>query len=255
MDNNISLDKFSTNPPKEFKKKKTKKKLKEIAEEIGELQRLFYADGSHSLLVVFQGMDSSGKDGATREVFKYCSPMVVSAYGFKKPSSRELEHDFLWRVHQKVPRQGRIQVFNRSHYEDILVPFVEGNMTTELRNRRMQAINSFEHLLRFDNNTTILKFYMHLSYQRQEEKLMERIEEPHKQWKHNDADWQTRKNWASYMETYEYIINHSEIPWIIAPVDKRWYRNYFIAEKVRDALRDLNLKNPTINSERWSAKE
>lgn len=244
----INLEDFPTSHPPGLKKKKIQKETAKLTEEIGKLQHLLYADKRYAVLVIFQGMDASGKDGTTREVFQQCSPMATWAYGFQKPSEEEHNHDFLWRVHRLAPKKGRIHIFNRSHYEDILIQRVEKWIDMERVHMRMKAINEFEKLIKEDNNTLILKFYMHLSPERQLEKLNERREDPEKQWKHNDKDWSVREKWEEYMEAYEYILNQSEIPWIIAPCDQRWYRNYFVAEKVLEAMKSLDLKLPPINT-------
>ena len=205
------------------------------------------AEGKHSLLIVFQGMDSSGKDGASKNVFKECSPTSVSAYSFKKPSDEEFAHDFLWRVHKLAPQKGMIKIFNRSHYEDILIQRVHGWIDAERVDKRIAAINAFEELITFDNNTTILKFYLHLSKERQAEKLQERIDIPRKNWKHNANDWKEREHWDKYMECYQDAFNRcNAIPWIICPADQRWYRNYFVAKKVLETLQALNPQFPLM---------
>ena len=242
----IKLSEISSRAPEKFTKDETKEKTKELAKEIGDLQRMMYAEGKHSLLIVFQGMDASGKDGATRKVFSKCSPTGINAYSFKKPTDLEFAHDFLWRVHQQVPQKGYVQVFNRSHYEDVLIQRVHKWIDENRVTKRIEAINAFENLIQFDNKTTILKFYMHISPERQLEKLQERIDEPAKNWKHNDGDWEERKHWDEYMRCYQDVINRSTIPWIIAPVDQRWYRDYFIATKVLEALNGMKMILPTL---------
>jgi len=245
----IKLANIPTTAPKGTDEKKIRKELKKVTKKIQELQAKMYAQGEKSLLVVFQGMDSSGKDGATREVFKYCSPSGVSAVGFKKPTDEEFAHDFLWRIHKHAPQKGQIKVFIRSHYEDILIQRVHGWIDEEHVTKRINAINAWEDLLQFDNDTTILKFYMHLNKERQLEKLTERIETSDKQWKHNDGDWKERKLWDKYRDAYEDAINRCTTPWIIAPVDQRWYRNYFIATKVLEALKAMDLSYPNLSTE------
>jgi len=242
----IKLSKISTKPPKGAKKKDFKKKTKEIVKEIAELQERMTAEGKHSLLVIFQGMDSSGKDGASRNVFSRCSPTGVSATSFKKPTDEEFAHDFLWRIHKQMPEKGQIKIFNRSQYEDILIQWVHGWISDEKAHRRMASINALEELVQYDNNTTVLKFYMHLSQERQQEKLQERIDDPEKNWKHNDNDWKESKYWNDYRRCYEYAINNSSIAWNIAPVDARWYRDYFIASKVLETLKGMNIVLPVL---------
>jgi PPK2 family polyphosphate:nucleotide phosphotransferase len=242
------LSNFPTSAPETFEKKSTKKAVDKLARRIGELQHALYAQEKHAVLIVLQGMDATGKDGATRKVFSYCSPIGINAIGFKKPTEEEFGHDFLWRVHKVAPRKGFIQVFNRSHYEDVLVQRVHAWIDESRVDQRIKAINDFEQLLQNDCNTTILKFYMHISPERQEEKLQERIDDPTKNWKHNAADWEERKYWDEYMRCYEDAINRSVIPWIIAPVDQRWYRDYFIATKIVETLESLSLELPTLKT-------
>lgn len=242
----INLSEIPTTPPKGYSKKKAKKELDKMAKEIGELVTMMRAQRKHSLLVVMQGMDSSGKDGSTREVFKYCSPSMVSAIGYGKPTDEAMEHDFLWRVGRHAPRKGNVKVFVRSHYEDILIQRVHKWIDEDRVDARMKAINAWENLLQDDNNTTVMKFYLHLSYERQGEKLQERIDVPEKNWKHNPGDWEERKLWDEYRRCYEDAINRSDIPWIIAPVDSRTYRNHFVATKVLEQLRSFNMEYPIL---------
>lgn len=242
----INLSKIPTTPPEGFDKDKYKEKTKDLADEIADIHEEMIAEGKKSLLVIFQGMDSSGKDGAAKNVFDRCSPINLSVTAFKKPTEEEFAHDFLWRVHKEVPGKGEIKIFNRSHYEDILIQRVHGWISPAHVRKRMAAINAFEQLLQFDNNTTILKFYMHLSYERQGEKLQERIDDPSKNWKHNDGDWEERKHWNEYRKAYEYAINNSVVPWIIAPVDSRTYRNYFIAKEVLKVMKRWKITRPVL---------
>lgn len=246
----IRLSKIATGAPEGMTKKECLKSRDKLTRTLGELQHTMYAEGKHSLLVVFQGMDASGKDGATKKVFRYCSPSGVWAKAFKKPTDEEFDHDFLWRIHKHAPRKGRIQIFNRSHYEDILIQRVHGWIDEERVDERMKAINAFEHLLQFDNGTIVVKFYMHISRERQKEKLQERIDIPEKNWKHNDGDWEEAKLWDKYRWAYEEVLNRSTIPWIIVPADKRWYRDYFVAQKIVDILQKLDMKLPIIETKK-----
>ena len=246
MSKKILLKDFPTRAPKELNKEEVKLENDRLAREIGDLQHLLYAEKKHSVLVIFQGMDSSGKDGATRKVFKYCSPSGISAFSFKKPTEEEFAHDFLWRVHKQVPQKGQIQVFNRSHYEDILIQRVHKWISEAHVAKRMESINAFEKLLEFDNDTLILKFYMHISKEKQEQKLQERIDNPRKNWKHNQGDWEERKHWDRYMQCYEDVINWSSVPWHIIPVDQRWYRDHCIAIVVLKELKKLKMKLPVL---------
>ncbi|MBP6446948.1 MAG: PPK2 family polyphosphate kinase [Saprospiraceae bacterium] len=243
----IKLSTIPTNAPESANKKKIEAKTAELANKIGEMQHKLYAEGKQSLLVILQGMDASGKDGTVKTVFADCNPSGIDAYAFKKPTEQEFAHDFLWRVHKLAPQKGNIMIFNRSHYEDILIQRVHKWITEERVEKRMSAINAFEELLEFDNNTKFLKFYMHISKERQQEKLQERIDDPTKNWKHNQADWDENDHWDEYMKCYEYAINKSNIEWHIAPCDKRYYRNYFIATKVLETLEAMNPQLPLLD--------
>lgn len=245
----IKLDQISTDAPKGTDEDKIRKETKKITKKIAELQEKMKAGGEHSLLVVLQGMDSSGKDGATEGVFRYCSPIGINAHTFRKPTDEEFDHDFLWRCSKLAPRKGDISVFVRSHYEDILIQKVHGWISDEHREKRMNAINAWEDLLQFDNNTTVLKFYMHLSKDRQKEKLTERLEMERKYYKHNDGDWEERKLWDKYRDCYEYVLNNSTIPWHVVPVDQRWYRTYIIAKKVLETMESWDLQWPALETE------
>ena len=242
----IKIKNLSTKAPDNLKKKKTKKETKKIASKIGELSRIYEADRTHALLIVFQGMDSSGKDGTTREVFKYVSPGIVCANSFKKPTSEEMVHDFLWRVHKLVPGKGQIRIFNRSHYEDVLIQKVHHWIDDNKVEQRIKSINNFEQLLKEDNNTTILKFFLNISPKKQQEKLHERIRILEKNWKHNPNDLEESKLWDKYMDAYENVLNKSEIPWHIIPADQRWYRNFSVAKIVLQTLENMNLKYPKL---------
>lgn len=229
-----------TGPTEKLSKKKIVKETEALAKEIGEWQHKLYAECKKSVLVVLQGVDASGKDGTVKSVFRNCNPSGIDVYAFKKPSEEEFAHDFLWRVHKVAPRKGNIMVFNRSHYEDILIQRVHRWISEEHVAKRMKAINAFEELLEFDNQTKVLKFYLHISKEEQEKNLQERIDDPAKRWKHNDNDWEERKHWDKYMECYEYALSESTIPWHIIPADKTHYRNYLVAQKVLSTLKEMN---------------
>ncbi len=245
----IKLNEIPTTAPSKFDKDKTKKKHASIVQRIGELSRLFEADKRHSLLVIFQGMDASGKDGSTRNTFSCVSPIVVSATSFKKPTDSELNHDFLWRVHKLVPAKGKIKVFNRSHYEDVLIQRVHNWIDEKTVKHRLDAINNFEKLLVQDNNTTIIKFYLHISQEKQIEKLQERKDLLRKNWKHNPNDFKEALLWSEYRNAYEDVLNNSGIPWYIIPADQKWYRNYLVAKIVLETLEKMDLRYPKLNEE------
>ncbi|MBK9721167.1 MAG: polyphosphate kinase [Saprospiraceae bacterium] len=242
----IILSKISPKPPKNADKKTIQKKTKELAEKIGLFSEMLYAEKKNGILVVLQGMDASGKDGVAKTVFMNCPALVIDAHAFKKPTEEELAHDFLWRVHKYTPSKGQMKLFIRSHYEDILIQRVHQWIDDKRAAMRMEAINNFEKSLQDDNDTTILKFYLHLSHEKQLEKLEERKTDPLKQWKYNPADFEESKLWEKYMRYYEAAINGSEIPWHIVPSDNRWYRNYIVAQVVYDNLKKINPAFPLL---------
>jgi PPK2 family polyphosphate:nucleotide phosphotransferase len=245
MKNDLST--ISTRAPKEFEKQETKKKLLKILEELQELQNLLYAEGKHAVLVVIQGLDASGKDGAIRNVFGTLNPMGVQVTSFKAPTPEELQHDFLWRVHKHTPAKGMIQVFNRSHYEDVLVTRVHKWIDDETANQRMKAINHFEQLLLQHNNTTILKFYLHVSQEEQQERLQERTTDEKKQWKHNANDIKEAALWDDYRKAYQECIETcNEVPWVVVPADQNWYKEYLIASVLQETLSSFNMKYPKL---------
>jgi PPK2 family polyphosphate:nucleotide phosphotransferase len=243
----IKLSEISTRAPKDLDKEKTKKKTQDILDELDDLQNLLYAEGKHSLLIVIQGMDASGKDGVIRNVFGKLNPQGVIVKSFKGPTSEELSHDFLWRVHQHAPAKGMIQLFNRSHYEDILITRVHKWCDDKTAKKRMKAINDFEHLLQEHSNTHIFKFYLHISPEEQQERLQERIKDPAKQWKYNENDFAESKLWDIYMQMYEDCFeNCNDVPWTIVPSDQNWYKEHIIASAVYEVLKSLDMKFPGI---------
>ncbi|MDA8692611.1 polyphosphate kinase [Saprospiraceae bacterium] len=242
----VRIAKLPTRAPENLQKEKIVAKTKELTNKIKELVSLMYANKNYSLLVVLQGMDSSGKDGVSKSVFSKVSPTMVSAYGFKKPSDEEFAHDFLWRAHKQVPAKGEVKIFVRSHYEDVLIQRVHNWIDNKRVKARFDGINAFEKLLVADNNTIVMKFFLNLSNERQKEKLIERIEVPRKNYKHNDGDWAERKYWDDYMKAYEDVLNRSEIPWINVPADQRWYRNYVVADHIAKRLTKLKESYPLL---------
>ena len=247
----IKLADISTTAPAGLNEKELKKETKDLIDRLGKLHRLLRATGKYSVLVIFQGMDASGKDGVVRRVFEECHPGGLKSYSFKKPTEEEFAHDFLWRVHKQAPAKGMIQIFNRSHYEDVLIQRVHGWIDEATVDRRFKAINAFEELLAFDNNTIFFKFFMHISKDQQAIELQERIDEADKHWKHNDKDWDEREHWDEYMRCYEDVLSRSAIPWYIIPVDKRWYRDYLVAKTMVEELEKLALEYPPLESERF----
>jgi PPK2 family polyphosphate:nucleotide phosphotransferase len=238
------LTEISTRAPKEFEKEATKESTKILLKRFGELQPMLFAEAKWSLLIVLQGMDASGKDGVVKAVFTGVNPMGCQVHAFKKPTEEEFSHDFLWRVHKYTPPKGMIQIFNRSHYEDILVPTVHKSIDKALIKNRYDHINDFEKLLE-EHNTLVFKFYLHISKEEQSERLEERVTDKEKQWKYRDQDLEEAKKWDMYMETYENIFSKcNAIPWHIVPSDQNWYKEHYIARTVVEKLETLGLKYP-----------
>lgn len=243
----LHLKDISTRAPKGFEKEATKKKLAAIISELDELQNLLYAEHKHSILIVIQGMDASGKDGLTRDVFGTMNPQGVAVKPFKVPTAEEYDHDFLWRIHQHSPGKGMIQVFNRSHYEDVLVTRVHNMIDDATARKRMKAINDFERLLTEHNNTTVLKFYLHISKEEQQARLTERMQVPQKMWKYNERDFEEAKLWDNYMKCYENVFAAcSDVPWNIVPSDQNWYKSYIVAKVLRDTMKGFKMKYPGL---------
>lgn len=241
------LKDIDTRAPKDVDKQATKEKTAKILEELNELQNLLYAEGKHSILVVIQGMDASGKDGVVRNVFGKLNPQGVTVKSFKAPTAEELSHDFLWRIHSHTPAKGMIQLFNRSHYEDILITRVHKWCDDKTAKKRMAAINDFEKLLTDHNNTSVFKFYLHVSPEEQQERLKERVKDPTKQWKYNENDFAEAKLWDIYMGMYEECFENCNNPeWTIVPADQNWYKEYIIAKTLRDALQAFNMQFPGL---------
>ncbi len=218
----------------------------ENARIIDALQDKLFAERSRALLVVLQGIDTSGKDGTVRGVFNACGPLGVSVTPFGKPSEEELSHDYLWRVHKAVPKQGMIGVFNRSHYEDVLVVKVRGLAPAQAVAKRYDQINAFERHLA-ENGVTILKFMLHISKDEQRERLQERLDDPAKHWKFNPGDLEDRALWNEYEAAYETMLTKCSTrhaPWRVVPADKKWRRNAIISTIVRDTLEDMNPAYP-----------
>ncbi|AEL28230.1 PPK2 family polyphosphate kinase [Cyclobacterium marinum] len=240
----IELDNISTLPPKEAIKMETKNALKKIRKELFHLQNKFYADGRYSMLIVLQGLDTSGKDGVIRHAFSGMNPQGVQVTSFKKPSADELKHDFLWRIYPHFPEKGKIRVFNRSYYEDVLVPSVNKSLSGDVLDHRINLINELEHHL-LANNTLILKYYLHISADEQVERIEERKTKPHKRWKYTKEDELVPNQWDDFRDAYDTLLNACDhLPWHIIPADKRWFRNYTAAKILAEQLEKLNLKYP-----------
>jgi PPK2 family polyphosphate:nucleotide phosphotransferase len=227
-------------------KARDKARVEELAREIDALQDLFYADHRFKLLVVLQGTDTSGKDGTVRGVFGQTSALGVHTVGWKAPSSAEKAHDYLWRIHQQVPGDGEIMIFNRSHYEDVLVPAVNSWITPAQTEQRYAHINEFERML-VETGTVVLKFMLHISKEEQRVRLQERLDDPSKHWKFAAGDLDARKQWEAYQQAYQDAIAATGTPWApwtIVPADSKTHRNLMIAGAVIQALKGLKLRYP-----------
>src|SRR5664280_365540 len=214
---------------------------------LDELQYMLYAEGKRSVLLVLQGMDTSGKDGTIRHVMSGASPQSCKVTSFKQPTSRELAHDFLWRIHKAVPEKGNIGIFNRSHYEDVLVVRVHKLVPKSVWSERYDEINRFDKYLT-ENGTTILKFFLHISKDEQKRRIEERIANPNKHWKLSEADLKEREFWDDYTEAYEDAIhncNTKHAPWFIIPADHKWFRNLAVSRILVETLEKMDPKYPT----------
>ena len=227
-------------------KAKTQEATAKLVEQIGELQELLYAEGKHKVLIILQGMDTSGKDGTVRKVLREVSPQGVRVVAFKKPTEPELAHDYLWRVHAQVPGRSELVVFNRSHYEDVLVVRVHSLVPKSVWKKRYDQINAFERML-VDEGTTILKFFLHISRDEQRERLQARLDDPTKRWKFQHGDLAERKKWDDYMRAYEDVLAKTSTawaPWQIVPADQKFMRDYVVAGAIVKALKKLKMKYP-----------
>lgn len=243
----IRLSEISTRAPKDLDKKDIKEKTDKLVAELDALQNLLYAESKHSVLIVIQGMDASGKDGLIRNALGNMNPQGVTVKSYKAPTPEELGHDFLWRIHQHAPQKGMIQIFNRSHYEDILITRVHKWCDDATAQKRMEAINDFEKLLIRHNNTHILKYYLHISPEEQQARLKERMQDPAKMWKYNENDFAEARLWDIYMEMYEDCFNNCNDPeWTIVPSDQNWYKEYVVASQLRDLLSGLHMQFPGL---------
>ena len=242
----VRLSDFNPDFHEGLDKDETREKTERLCERIGELQELLYADGTHALLIVLQGMDTSGKDGTVKHVLDSVNPGGVETANFKSPSREELAHDFLWRIHKAVPRYGNIGVFNRSHYEDVLIVRVLKLQPVQVWRARYEQINAFEKQLAA-NNVVLLKFFLHLSREEQGERLKARIADPRKNWKFEPDDLKMRAHWSKFMKAYEDAINYCSThyaPWHIIPANRKWYRDYVVAKIVVKAMEGMKLKWP-----------
>lgn len=247
----ISLDKYDSADTRDLRKTESKDELVAVNERLGILQEQFYAAGKYALLIILQGMDTSGKDGVIKNGLAGLNPQGCQVTSFKVPTSEELAHDFLWRIHKAVPPRSMVGIFNRSHYEDVLVVRVENLVPAAIWKKRYDAINQFEKLLS-DNGVITLKFFLHISKDEQRKRLEDRLANPQDHWKFRVSDLQTRDKWDEYMAAYEDVLTKCSTdyaPWYIIPSDSKWYRNLMIAKIVAETLESLELDWPPLEQE------
>jgi len=235
----VSLDGISASPPKKTDRDAAKRELETLGEELFDLQDLLWGARMNSVLIVLQGRDTAGKDGTIKHVAGFLNPRGVHVSSFGVPTEEEREHDFLWRIHRHTPRKGELAIFNRSHYEDVLVVRVHGLVPESLWKERYGHIRDFEEMLA-EHGTIILKYFLHISREEQEQRLVAREQEPRKAWKINAGDWEDREHWDDYTRAYEEALSRTsakKAPWTIVPSDSKWYRNLVVARSLVEALR------------------
>lgn len=244
----VNLKKWDPDDDSEFDftKEQGDHSLYPLNKKLESLQELLYAEGKQKILIVFQAMDAGGKDGTIRQVFEGANPQGVKVASFKKPTTKELSHDYLWRIHNQTPSKGEIVIFNRSHYEDVLVVRVEDLVPKKVWKKRYDHINNFEKMLA-DEGMTILKFFLNISKDEQKERFQERLDKKEKNWKFSLGDLEVRKKWKNYMSAYEDMLSNTSTdyaPWFIIPSNKKWYRNLVIASIIIEKLEKLKMKFP-----------
>jgi len=242
----VSLADHDPGATEDWKKEDAKSRAKELRENLQEYQKRLYAEGKQSLLVVFQAMDAGGKDSTIRRVFEGVNPQGVKVASFKRPTELELSHDFLWRVHQQVPATGYIGVFNRSHYEDVLIARVNQLAQPDEIEARYEHINDFERLIA-TNNTRILKFFLYISKEEQRERFQDRLDDPTKHWKFSLGDLPVRQQWDDYMRAFEIALtrcNTPHAPWVIVPANRKWYRDLIVLQAINATLEEMNPQYP-----------
>lgn len=244
----VNLDEWDPGDEKAFdgEKEDANRRLEELNGELEALQELLYAEHKHKLLVVLQATDTGGKDGTIRHVFEGVNPQGVRVASFKAPTAEELDHDYLWRVHRQAPGKGEIVIFNRSHYEDVLIVRVHSLVGQEVWGRRYTQINDFERMLS-EEGTTILKFFLHIDKDEQKDRLQARLDEKEKRWKFNVADLKEREAWPAYQKAYEDVLSKTSTkwaPWYVIPANHKWYRNLVVASIIVSTLKAMDMKYP-----------
>jgi PPK2 family polyphosphate:nucleotide phosphotransferase len=232
-------------------KKAGRAEVAELTDRLDDLQEKLWADGRHKVLVVLQGMDTAGKGGAIRKAFEGLDPAGVDVASFKAPTQQELAHDFLWRVHRHAPRNGEMVIFDRSHYEDVLIVRVHDLVAKHRWKARYEHIRTFEQMLA-DEGTTIRKFFLHISFEEQAERLQARVDNPDKHWKFNTGDLAERTRWDDYQKAYEEAIRRTatpDAPWIVVPADRKWHRDLVICRTMVETLEGLDLRYPDADED------
>jgi PPK2 family polyphosphate:nucleotide phosphotransferase len=259
----IKLKNFSADYTKGFKdKEEVKKKVEKNLKTMSELQDVLYAHDKYSILIILQAMDAGGKDGTIRHVMSGVNPQGCQVFSFKKPSDEELDHDYLWRIHKSLPERGRIGIFNRSYYEEVLVARVHPEIlqkeklppeliTKDIWKTRFRQINDFEKYL-YENGTRIIKLFLHISKEEQKNRFLSRQQDPTKNWKLSKPDMEERKHWDEYMNAFEDMINNTSTkwaPWYIIPSNKKWFRNYIVSEIISKVMKSLDISYPKLSDE------
>jgi len=250
-DQNINLAKVSSDPWDDLPKKKSdaSKELADLHERLSDLQQRFFVDQRKKILIVLQGMDTSGKNGTIRHVFRGVNPQGVHVASFERPSTRELSHDYLWRVHKRTPSRGEIMIFDRSHYEDVLAVRVNKLKPEKVWRKRYRHIRDFEQML-YDEDTVILKLFLHIDRDTQKKRLQERLDTPAKNWKFDKSDLVARSKWNQYLKAYEEVFAETactHAPWYVIPANKKWARNLLAARLIVARLEDMHLSYPAVD--------
>ena len=268
-DHHFRLSEISPDPADGTDRDRTEKEADQDLDRLDDLCYLMFAENKHALLVILQGIDTSGKNSTTKHIAKGVNPDGLTVQSFKKPSELEIEHDYLWRVHRVAPRRGNVTVFNRSHYEEVIVtrvlPEIIGNQhlpdtiaeDPDILEKRYRQINDFERMLS-ENGTTIVKFFLHISPEEQLERFRERVENPRKQWKFSIDDLEARRRWPHYMHAYEEMIRNTSTPWApwyAIPANHKWYRNWLVSRILVETLERLDMKFPTLENHAITLEE
>ncbi|MGJ4752597.1 PPK2 family polyphosphate kinase [Leptospira kmetyi] len=237
----MRLKDIDTLPPKDKDKEEILQKTEEYVRDLSSLQEKLYAQKKNSVLILLQGVDTAGKDGTIKHVFGGINPQGCCVKSWTKPNSEEIQFDFLWRIHKYVPPKGMIYIHNRSHYEDVLMPKILGNLSDKRLEERMESIRDFEKHLERENETRIIKFFLHISKEEQQERIKERLSDPDKNWKYDPSDQTTQDRWDDYQAAYEMIFKYKdqEKEWNLIPSDKKWFRNYQVAKILCKELENL----------------